>query len=168
MNAAAISSIKQKFLEHLPDFRDFENPPQRLRDGELAWKHNAREKTREILGEYVDGRRQLTSDAESRKTLLAVMSLTNFLNWRDKAYLDDQLFNQDGDWLKFAQADICNAFARQAPTAGRYRFKKCLTGSRQKHVQRISRRSCRPTFFFCGIQSGTSTSSRISWIAFSS
>lgn len=116
MNSAAINAIRQRFLEHVPDFSDFANPPQHFRDSEVAWKHDASKKSHELLGDYVNGSRQFTSDAEARKTLLEVMKLTNFLNWRDKAYLDDQLFHEDGDWLKFAQLTL--QCLRQADSDG--------------------------------------------------
>ena len=103
MDQAAVNKVRNEFLKALPDFQDFEHPPQMLTERELDYKHEAAQKIRSILGDYVGGQQEFTTDDEARKALIEVIDLTNFLNWRDKAYLLEQLCNEEGDWLKFSR-----------------------------------------------------------------
>jgi len=101
MNDTAIQDVRARFLAILPDFNDFENPPQVLIDNELDYKRAAAKKARSILEEFVDNRAKLSTDGEARKVLFEVIELTNFLSWRDRVYLDGQLFSEDGMWIEF-------------------------------------------------------------------
>jgi hypothetical protein len=103
MNDASIKNVRDEFLSALPDFHDFEHPPQMLAERELDYKYEAAKNIRTILGDCVAGQSEFSTDDEARDVLVKVIDLTNFLNWRDKAYLIEQLFNEEGDWLKFGR-----------------------------------------------------------------
>ena len=103
MNEAAVDEVRKEFLRILPDFTDFEHPPQILAELELDYKHAAALKTRSMLEEYVKDERQFSTDDEAHKVLVEVIELTNFLNWRDKGYVIEQLFTDEGDWLTFGR-----------------------------------------------------------------
>jgi len=101
MNKADLIKVRKEFLRILPDFEDFQNPPNILAERELDYKHLAAKKTRSILSEYVDGQNNFSTDGQARKVLLDVIDLTNFLNWRDKAYVEEQLLAEEGCWLEY-------------------------------------------------------------------
>jgi hypothetical protein len=103
MDNESIQRVRREFLKFFPDFQDFEHAPQMLAEVEIDYKHAAAKKARSILGEYVEGRRDFATDEEAHKTLAGVIGLTTFLNWRDKAYLDEQLCTEDGDWMRLAR-----------------------------------------------------------------
>ncbi len=67
------------------------------------------ERTHEILDEVVSGRRELLTDDDARQTLLVVIELTNFFNWRDKTYITDQLLVEPviGSSLQVSSSDAC-------------------------------------------------------------
>ena len=73
-----------------------------LAERELDHKHDAALKLRSILKAYVDDQKAFATDDEARKFLVEVIDLTNFMNWRDKAYLIEQLLIEEGGWLTFA------------------------------------------------------------------
>lgn len=102
MDAEKLAQVRQRFLKFLPEFKDFQNPPQRLVEIELQSKRDAAREVRQIFVDYVGGQKTFLSGAEVRKAALRSFSLSGFLNWRDTAYLTEELFAEDGDWMKFA------------------------------------------------------------------
>ena len=103
MTDTGVQRVKDEFLKVLPNFHAFDHAPEPLSEWELDYKREAAEKTRELLGPYVDGPREFSTDNEAHRVVFDVIGLTNFFNWRDQAYLTEQLFINDGDWLRFSQ-----------------------------------------------------------------
>lgn len=102
MNTTAVGKVRAIFLEFVPDFHDFEDPPKILLDRELGYKRSSAEKIHEILGQFVTGVKEFATDEEARNAFSEVLGLTGFLSWREEAYLVEQLFAEKGDWLNFS------------------------------------------------------------------
>ncbi len=102
MDTAAVARLRERFLQLLPGFESFARPPEELKRREIDYKHEAAGQARDVLQPYVAGDKHFPSDEEARDVLMGLVAQTNFLNWRDKAYIDEQLLTGDGDWVEFA------------------------------------------------------------------
>ncbi len=101
MDSSTLNEAKKLFLQKLPDFESFADPPKQLAESELDYKREVSNNARAILQPYVDGTEQVFDDDQARDVVLKVINLTNFLNWRDKSYIEDQLMVSPGAWLEF-------------------------------------------------------------------
>ena len=97
-----LESARQTFREFNPKFKSFAEPGARLADYELDYKRDACKKACNLMKPFVDESKQLVTDDNARKLLREIIDLTNFLNWRDKQYLEQEFFVDEGDWLRFA------------------------------------------------------------------
>lgn len=101
MNEANIAAAKELFREGHPDFVSFGNKEHSFYDDEIGYKREAAAAARRDLEPFVSGQRQLTGAEEARGIAFELFNLTNFLNWRDKQYLDDSLFTDESAWFDF-------------------------------------------------------------------
>lgn len=102
MNSQRIAAIRQTFLCHVPDFRDFTQPLAEILRIETEYKRDAAKKARTLLNPVVSGQQAFASDEAARKTLFQVTRATQFQNWRDESYIQEQLFTTAGDWITCA------------------------------------------------------------------
>lgn len=102
MDKAAVKDLQQRFRKCLPDFKSFAKAPEDFRKRENDYKHEASEKARDVLRPYVEGQKHFSTDDNAAAVLMELINETNFLNWRDKAYIEEQLLTEDGDWVQFA------------------------------------------------------------------
>ncbi len=103
MEQAKLEEAKREFLRFNPDFKTFAEPGEQLRVWELDYKRDASLKAHEILGPYVEQTKSIASDEDAKNLLHQVIGLTNFLNWRQQQYLDQDLLTDEGDWSTFAE-----------------------------------------------------------------
>ncbi len=101
MDEQKLVAARRLFQKEFPEFKSFSNPGRDYIEREDSYKRQASQKAREILGPMVQGEDIPVTDAETRKIVLSVTSLTNFLNWRDRAYIDELMNSEDGAWREF-------------------------------------------------------------------
>lgn len=101
MDPEKLESTKEKFLRLNPDFVSFEEPGEKLQEYELGYKREASAETRKILGPFVRQEAAPAGNEEAKELCERIFEFTNFVGWRDKQYLDQELFSAEGDWLKF-------------------------------------------------------------------
>lgn len=71
---------------------------------EDAYKRSAATRAHARLEPYLRDTRKISTDAEARKLGNDLFELTNFFNWRDRSYINDELLSEsDGGWLAFMQ-----------------------------------------------------------------
>lgn len=108
-----LGAARRTFLRHVPGFRSFQDVDSPFYRDEIAYKRQAVAQTRATLGPYVDGSRQLQSDAEATSVARSIFELTNFLNWRDRQYIEGTLLAGEGAARAFMQHMI--ACLREVP-----------------------------------------------------
>jgi hypothetical protein len=101
MIEAKVEAAKAHFLELADGFESFEEPGAKLSWHELDYKHEAVRDARKLLGPYVVGDAKLETDENARDLAYAVFNLTNFLNWRDRQFIDGTLLAEEGQWMAF-------------------------------------------------------------------
>ena len=115
-----LEKARRTFLEKVPKFKTFENPGQRYLEGEDDYKREAIRKAKALLGPYVGGEAQFTTDQQAQDLASEIFDLTNFLNWRDKQYIGQQLLDEDGAWVEFMNSMVgCLAATPDGPWEGR-------------------------------------------------
>jgi len=101
MDNAKVAEAKALFLEKSEGFVSFPAPGEKLEKHELSYKRAAAKEAQQRLEQYVTGDNMLVTDEQARELAFGVFALTNFLNWRDKQYVDQELLADQGDWLAF-------------------------------------------------------------------
>lgn len=101
MDRAAVQRAKELFRSRMPGFETFSEAGEKFVRNEDTYKREASRKARALLTPYVTGGARLASDAEASRLAAEIVELTNFMNWRDQAYIKDQLLAGEGSWLRF-------------------------------------------------------------------
>lgn len=105
MNLKALEKGKALFLRHFPDFKSFQECGEDYTQNEDAYKREGIQTIHSALQPYVDNVKQFRNDQDVKNVIGSLMKspITNFLNWRDVAYLHDQLFVAENDWMAFME-----------------------------------------------------------------
>lgn len=104
MNKVALDQVRREFLSQTKDFKSFVDPGADFVQHEDAYKRKAAAAARALLEPFVTGGRVLSTDADARKLGNELFDLTNFFNWRDRSYINEELLREDkGAWLEFMQ-----------------------------------------------------------------
>ena len=103
MNREAIDELRRAFLTQAKDFTSFEHAGDVYSKNEDEYKRKAVTEAQALLKPYVLGTSVLSTHAQASEFGNVLFDLTNFLNWRDRSYINDGLFKKDGDWLIFMQ-----------------------------------------------------------------
>jgi hypothetical protein len=101
MDRAAVERAKELFRTRMPGFRTFSDAGENFVRREDTYKRDASREARVRLTAYVNGSSRLAGDAEARKLANEIIELTNFTNWRDRAYINEELLAGEGSWLRF-------------------------------------------------------------------
>ncbi len=96
-----ITKAMELFKRKCPDFVSFDQTSGTFFDNEISYKREAVASFHDIFGPYISGEQQLTSDTEAQELATRLFDLANFFGWRDRAYLNDMLFTEEGNWLQF-------------------------------------------------------------------
>lgn len=94
-----LNAARNLFLEAEPDFRSFSDPPLGFADREVNYKREAVKKFHENWTPYVNREVRLATDAEAKKVFFQAYEWTEFLDWRGKQFIEDEMLTKEGDFL---------------------------------------------------------------------
>jgi len=96
-----IGRIKEIFQRNYPAFKSFKDAGERFYVDEDTYKRKAVEKAQPLLHPYVSGNQKIDDDVSAASVINEILDLTNFMNWRDKSYIRDELLNTEGRWKTY-------------------------------------------------------------------
>ncbi len=94
-----LQAARALFVNTEPDFQSFAAPPEGFAQREINYKREAVKKLREHWSPYVQHEARLTTDAEAKKMFFQAYDWTEFLDWRGRQFIEEEMLTKEGDFL---------------------------------------------------------------------